>query len=270
MDNRAAEEKTMSVPSDMKPFVEGANRLYSSGIYTDLVVTCNGHEWKVHKFCLCAHSDFFQSTCGGEFKEAKESKVDLKDDDPQAVEGLIHYCYNFDYPDHINGQAGVSPLVLDIRVFAIADKYFVEPLKQLAIKKFETRVKTEWDTAAFADAAGEVYQSTAQGPNPLKSIVVSTVKEHSTGLLDESKQDSQFLKILSTTTAFGADVSIALAKPSDTSTKLFKCPSCACVFHCESRLGKRFTCPNSCYGFHDEQWWSSDYHFDTSSAIHSG
>ena len=233
-------------------FLNNLRALYNHGKYTDLLITCKGREWNVHKLCVCSHSPFFHSTCSGGFKEAKENAVDLSDDDPQVVETLIHYFYNFDYPDPTNGQNDVPPIVLDVQMYIIADKYFIEPLKQLAIQKFENRAKLEWDTDAFADAVGEAYDSTAEGSNPLKRIAISTVKKHSKELLDESKGYTHFLKILSTTPAFGADTAIALAWGHDENK--YKCPSCYKTFVCIMGLSTVYWCPLGCGPWSGETW----------------
>lgn len=37
------------------------NRLLESGDYSDLKITCNGHEWKVHKALVYSKSEFFRA-----------------------------------------------------------------------------------------------------------------------------------------------------------------------------------------------------------------
>ena len=244
-------KNTFTVPPQLEPLIDGVKRLYASED-TDLVITCKGQEWKVHKFCLCAQSDFFQSTCAGGFKEAKENKIDLDDDDPQVVEAFIHYLYNFDYGEYTNRQTDVVPIVLDVRMYAIAEKYFVAPLKKLAADKFETRAQTEWNTPSFADAAAEVYDSTADRSNPIKHTIINIVKKHSNELLNKSKGHAQFLKVLSATTDFGADVSVALA--TTIPAKFYKCPNCEHLFSFSKTAPGEFRCPFNCHSG-DEKFW---------------
>ena len=65
--------------------------------------------------------------CSGEFSEAKDSGVCLDDCDSQVVEALIHYLYNFDYGEYAIRKTDMPSIVLDARLFAIADVYFVLP-----------------------------------------------------------------------------------------------------------------------------------------------
>ena len=39
-----------------------------SGEYTDLVLSCAEHNFRVHQVIVCAHSQFFQVACSGGFK----------------------------------------------------------------------------------------------------------------------------------------------------------------------------------------------------------
>ncbi|KAK3717653.1 hypothetical protein LTR37_005720 [Vermiconidia calcicola] len=160
------ESRDSVTQSRFKSLMEGAERMHANEQYTDLIITCSGHEWKVHKFCLCAQSDFFHSACGDSFKEGNGSKINLDDDDPQTVEALIHYFCCFDYGECAN----ISNMILDARMYAVADKYFVALLKQLAKKKFESRAKAEWKTVEFADAVAEVFSTVPEGDGEFRRI----------------------------------------------------------------------------------------------------
>ena len=52
----------------MKMCANDLSSFYASGVFSDLIVTCKGHEWKVHKFQVCGQSDFFYKACSGQFK----------------------------------------------------------------------------------------------------------------------------------------------------------------------------------------------------------
>lgn len=43
-------------------------RLYTSGNYSDLVVTCRGKSYRVHRAIICPRSSFFEAACSGQFK----------------------------------------------------------------------------------------------------------------------------------------------------------------------------------------------------------
>lgn len=61
--------------------------------FTDLVIQVGTRVWRVHRAIMSARSAFFEAACAGSFKEGKEGHVHLQDDDPDAVEAMILYCY---------------------------------------------------------------------------------------------------------------------------------------------------------------------------------
>jgi hypothetical protein len=58
-----------------------------------------------------------------------EEKNTIKlDDEPQVIESMLNYMYTSDYGDFSNSQEHVCALVLDVKVFVLADKYFIKGL----------------------------------------------------------------------------------------------------------------------------------------------
>ena len=89
-------------------------RLFLSGQFSDLTIICGDSTYRVHKAFLCPQSHFFDSACNGRFavshtngwstgdlidifKESKTGQIDLSDEDPVAVEHMVHYFYHLDY-----------------------------------------------------------------------------------------------------------------------------------------------------------------------------
>lgn len=71
-----------------------------------------------------------------------------------------------------------SHLLLHTRVYAIAEKYDIQPLKQLARAKFEAAMACYWDSADFAEAIEEVYCSTLDNDRGLRDIVMQAFIHH--------------------------------------------------------------------------------------------
>ncbi|GME35200.1 btb poz-like protein [Neofusicoccum parvum] len=71
--------------------------LLSSGKYSDLTVQSGEKSWAVHKAVICSRSGFFDGACSHPFKESASGIIDLSEDDPEAVEHMIHYFYHLDY-----------------------------------------------------------------------------------------------------------------------------------------------------------------------------
>ncbi|KAF2279653.1 MFS general substrate transporter [Westerdykella ornata] len=70
-------------------------RLLQTGHHSDFTIKCSdGHEYKVHKLILCAHSKFFDAA--SRFGKEGQSEVTL-DDDPTIVKYMLQYIYGHDY-----------------------------------------------------------------------------------------------------------------------------------------------------------------------------
>ena len=71
-----------------------------------------------------------------------------------------------------------SHLVLHTRVYALAEKYDIPSLKQLARSKFEMAMACYYDSPNFAEAIEEVYCSTIDSDRGLRDIVLEAFKSH--------------------------------------------------------------------------------------------
>ncbi|KAF2766878.1 hypothetical protein EJ03DRAFT_353531 [Teratosphaeria nubilosa] len=95
---------------------------------------------------------------GASEMEAKSRRVDLSDQDPACVEGLIHYLYRLSYGFTTIIKYAKSPLLYHVQMCVLADKYDVQPLKQLAAARFKEMAKKEYAGAQFAEAAAEAFE----------------------------------------------------------------------------------------------------------------
>lgn len=75
-------------------------------------------------------------------------------------------------------ESAESHLVLHTKVYALAEKYDVPSLKQLAKSKFEMAMACYYDSPEFAEAIEEVYCSTIDSDRGLRDIVLEAFKSH--------------------------------------------------------------------------------------------
>ena len=75
--------------------------LLANGQYSDLVITCHGDTYNVHKAIVCSRSGFFERADRFPGKEHEEGKVDLPEDDPRAINALVQYLYEGEYNPHL-------------------------------------------------------------------------------------------------------------------------------------------------------------------------
>lgn len=89
-------------------------RLYSSEKYSDLVIKCQGRQWKVHRAVVCPQSKPLAAAVDGNFKvlslstcdvfclpeqEATTGEIDLEGDEPDIVELMLQFLYKGAYSD---------------------------------------------------------------------------------------------------------------------------------------------------------------------------
>ncbi|KAL8748348.1 MAG: hypothetical protein Q9184_007371 [Pyrenodesmia sp. 2 TL-2023] len=162
----------------------------------------------------------------GGFKEAQEAKINLPDDDPAALRRMLSYLYTTGYDDedhvdewkengsskamtldtvadHVQGEAtstaqpleepeparsNVSALMNNVLVYALAEKYDIQSLKDLAKEKFELRSATPWEEDNLIAVAELVYTATPATDRGLRDVIAWNCSKH----IDRS--DGQFLQ----------------------------------------------------------------------------
>jgi hypothetical protein len=68
-------------------------------------------------------------------------------------------------------------------VYAIADKYLIYPLKDLARTRFSNWAYSHWWTRGFMSAAREIFDNETGNYNELKEVILSTIVLHADTLL---------------------------------------------------------------------------------------
>ncbi|OAL38196.1 hypothetical protein AYO20_02648 [Fonsecaea nubica] len=198
---------------------EAMSVLLESAEFSDLILACQDQEFLVHRAIVCPHSAFFSKSCSGDFKEASSKRIELKEDDPATVKRMVSYMYTFDYEDEKNqslksdDRSSVSPeegeeaveitsvksdivsdhnenqpaLVSSVRVYAIADKYGIPPLKELARQRFCDWAETNWLHEDFCSIAQEIFSSTPHNDRGLRDVVVQIVAMHANDLIQKDE-----------------------------------------------------------------------------------
>ena len=80
--------------------------------------------------------------------------------------------------EELDESSQESHLVLHTKVYAIAEKYDIPALKQMAKRKFEMEMACYYDSPELADAIEDVYCSTIDSDRGLRDIVLQTFKCH--------------------------------------------------------------------------------------------
>lgn len=77
-------------------------------------------------------------------------------------------------------------MTIHAKVYALAEKYDIQCLKNKALEKFRKEVDACWMSADFLRAAEEVYTSTMDHDRSMRDVVVETFTQHP-NLLDREE-----------------------------------------------------------------------------------
>ncbi|KGO37196.1 Uncharacterized protein PEX1_065780 [Penicillium expansum] len=130
---------------------------FISSQFSDLVVKTEEQEFKLHRLIVCGQSEYFARLYQGNWAETADNTIQLNDDDPRAIEAMIHFMYGIDYDSSGNELGRISPMIFNVRLYQVADKYFVPRLKQRAKEKFGQIARTCWEMDDFPVAIAEAY-----------------------------------------------------------------------------------------------------------------
>ncbi|PYI33038.1 POZ domain-containing protein [Aspergillus indologenus CBS 114.80] len=201
------DQKSVDVKHDVnteKPgdLLASIKNYYSSSEFSDLTVHTLDQDFQVHRVVVCGQSEYFSRLFQGTWPEAKENEIHLKEDDPRAIEAMFQFMYGFEYDSSGSDQGRTSPMLLNVKVYQVADKYQVPKLKDRAREKFKAIVETCWQMDDFPVAIEEAYKRTTKEDRSLRDILVRTSQEH----IGELEASEDFRLVLEGTAGFAADL----------------------------------------------------------------
>ncbi|CRG90850.1 hypothetical protein PISL3812_07896 [Talaromyces islandicus] len=223
-----------------------------SGQFSDLTIRTIDQEFKVHRLVVCGQSEYFSRLYKGEWTETNTNDIPLHDDDPGAIQAMIHFMYGFDYDSSGSEHSRASPMLFTVKVYQVADKYAVPQLKQKAKEKFETIVQTCWQMDDFPVAIAEAYKCTLKTDQGLREPLVRISMEH----MDTLLKNEAFVDVLENTTGFASELATILAKKkvANPKAKGYRCPGCSSKWMVDTSAGQNVT---YCIGCGDSRQWSS-------------
>ena len=87
-------------------------------------------------------------------------------------------------PEQVAAPTGPKVYLIEhAKVFAMAVKYYVNPLRDLATEKFRVEAEQHWDHEDLAQAIQLIYTSTADDITQLRSMAVEVLAHHRSDLL---------------------------------------------------------------------------------------
>ncbi|OBT61034.1 hypothetical protein VE03_09604 [Pseudogymnoascus sp. 23342-1-I1] len=188
-----------------------------SGEYSDLTITCGSMTWKVHRVIICPRSPVLKSACTRGFKEATTMIINLKDDNPFAVNLMVDFLYTGDYvadidadephratrsnPDH---PSTIGKLRTHAQLYCLADKYDIKALLEVARLKYQGCLQSGNVFNEFLSSIPEVYLP--QASKTLRTVAITYARKYSTASYFKNREGSELKNAIKDTPEFGFDL----------------------------------------------------------------
>ncbi|KAL8852197.1 MAG: hypothetical protein Q9221_002907 [Calogaya cf. arnoldii] len=139
----------------------------------------------IHKGLLCSKSEYFRAAFEGSFKEAKEGKIHLKDEEPESFQYYAMWIYN----SKLDLLAAANTTRLDVndycRLYMLAEKFGSHTLQNLAIDRIHEHERPSFDLDV--PTVTQVYKHTLPGSRLRKTLVELQAYDYDLGSGDEDE-----------------------------------------------------------------------------------
>lgn len=179
-----------------------------------------------------------------ELQEASSGVIDLPDDRADAVNALLWYAYTANYDDTkessvSDGQLIPRPMLFNVLVHTVGDKYGMRNLCQLAEAKFEKHATTGWRSDGFADAIIEMSLTSPDSKRVLLTIAAEIAITHAADLF--TGEETRFQETVRNVAPFAFKVTSILLESRRSNLlvteKRLRCMICARSFIIDTNPG---------------------------------
>lgn len=112
---------------------------------------------------------------------------------------------------------GLNPLSLlvNAKVYIIAEKYDIQALKQWAVVKYKEVLLATWNSSSFIESASLVFENTPESDQMLRKVIIRKASENARALFDRN----EFVALLESHGGFAAEVlrDVLFNQPDDVS-----------------------------------------------------
>lgn len=207
--------------------VNSMSTLMESEKYSDLVITCEGRHFNVHKAVMCSASSVIAAACDSKMKESETGIIDHTVFDAETVQRMISYVYKreYDIPTEIQvtvpacSQAsdtgdtdegliisGVNAtLIAHARMYGIREYYDLPTLKSMARERFAATDTLELEVDSFISVIQQVYKCSIEDDCELRRALRTIAHNH---ILELTRDDLFMINLaaLDTVQDFAADM----------------------------------------------------------------
>jgi hypothetical protein len=115
---------------------------------------------------------------------------------------MIDFLYCLDYHDHRQDETEESALMVNAKVYIMADKYDIQPLKVWAVTKYQEVLRTVWNSNSFAESARLIFDNTPESDLMLREVIIRNAIDHAQALFDRG----EFVELLRSDGDFATEV----------------------------------------------------------------
>ncbi|KAI0996793.1 hypothetical protein K3495_g11390 [Podosphaera aphanis] len=154
-------------------------KFFNNPEYSDVTIKIFDTDLFAHQIVICEQSEYFKRALqkgSQQFIEAETKTIEFKEGSGAAYWRVFEYLYFGYYSDELS-TAGLKDfpddpeLLIDVRVYALADMFLIEGLKILSEVKFAKRLENCQLDAAFITCAREVYEHNRRADSEMRRVV---------------------------------------------------------------------------------------------------
>src|SRR5271156_1713249 len=115
---------------------------------------------------------------------------------------MVNFFYSMNYDDEIPEETGdetrppISLLQLHARMFALGDRYDVPGLRDMAVKKYSSRVAVPGAPLELLESIYDVYKGTPASVRQIRDTADVLVRKNLPKMLDEAAVATAYEKVL--------------------------------------------------------------------------
>ncbi|KAJ6117891.1 BTB/POZ domain protein [Penicillium sp. IBT 18751x] len=132
----------------------------TSNEHSDITISCGAYNHRVHRVIISAQSEVLAAMCNPNFLEGQTGKINLPDDDPEAINIMVQYLYGQSYKDTRPNldDYGESRALLNLNVYASADKYNIHSLAECTKEEFKAWAWRSQRTESWGHVVEEAWK----------------------------------------------------------------------------------------------------------------
>eukprot|EP00090_Calanus_glacialis_P014812 TRINITY_DN23677_c0_g1_i1.p1 TRINITY_DN23677_c0_g1~~TRINITY_DN23677_c0_g1_i1.p1 ORF type:complete len:253 (-),score=38.26 TRINITY_DN23677_c0_g1_i1:468-1226(-) len=133
--------KPLSITPSIAMMKEQMKNIRKSEENSDVIIVCDGKEFKCHRNILCARSVVFNNMLQGNTSENLINKITIRDSSAEAVDEMLNYIYTGDLPCPTGELPCHKTLsdALNLALLELSDMYGLDILKEFCGMIISTR-----------------------------------------------------------------------------------------------------------------------------------